>query len=678
LGNESHCQKPETNMISARILIVDNDKIATRDLQARLSKLGYEVIGTAATTEEAINKCEELKPGLILMNTRLHAGSDGVKTGKLIHSYNDTPIIYFSSHAGQDTVRRAGSTGPFGYIIKPFEDSQLFVTIEVAQIRYKLESQLRESEQWLNGVLMSIGDGVIAVDKTASIRFINSKAEKITGWGEAEAIGKKLFEVLNLRDELSGEMLDLSSDLLQVQGKLKSDSGLEALCISKDVNSIPLEINFNPIIDQRNNFQGLVLAFRDITTRRQIMQQIKQQASRAEALVQVAKQLNSKLDLKDVLHTMCEVTNQLIEASASMIFLYDSKTDKYKDMARKFEDDIPLDQRKTLKVSFSRTELEAYLPEDNSVFTISNVELRKDIPLRNILRSSGISHLAVAPLVRNNVVIGALICGSLEVQEFSLEDLQLMNGLVEHIMIAISNTSLFEQVRLGRQRQRLLSKSVVEIQEAERRRIARELHDQLGQTLTGIQFMLESIKNQMDGPQKSNIIDVQNSVTDTIGQVREMSLNLRPSMLDDLGLIQTLKWHLDRYTHQTGIHVNYNSAKFPKRFPSEVETAAYRIIQEALTNVARHSQVMEVFVGLVVIDKTLWIEILDKGKGFDTSAVLKKPTSGLSGMLERADLAGGYLTINSYINQGTQIVVALPLTNEPLERRKNDRKRSPG
>ncbi|MEO7839746.1 MAG: PAS domain S-box protein [Anaerolineales bacterium] len=660
-------------MTSARILIVDNDKIATQDLLRRLSKLGYEVIGTAATTEEAIRKSAELKPGLILMNTQLRSGSDGVKTGKLIHSHNDAPIIYFSSHARPDTVRKAGSTGPFGYIIKPFEDSQLFVTIEVAQIRYKLESQLRESEQWLNGVLMSIGDAVIAVDKTASVRFINSKAEKIIGWGQAEAIGKKLFEVLNLRDDLSGEMLDLSSDLLQIQERTENTAGREVLWISKDGSSIPLEINFNSIIDQRNNFQGLVLAFRDITARRQTLQQIKQQAGRAEALVQVAKQLNSRLDLKDVLDTVCRVTNQLIRASASVIFLYDPKSGRFKEMARKLEDDISVAQRKPLRASFSRNELEAYLPKDNSVFTISNGELRKDIPLKNILRFLGVRHLAVGPLVRNNVVIGALICGSAGIQEFSLEDLELITGLTDHIMMAISNTSLFEQVRLGRERQRLLSKSVVDIQEVERRRIAGELHDHLGQELTSIQFMLESIKPQMDEPQRSKIADVQNSVTDIIGRVREMSLNLRPSMLDDLGLSPTLEWHLDRYTNQTGIHVNYNSAKFPERFSSEIETTVYRIIQEALTNVARHSKVMEVFVGLVVIDNTLWLEILDKGKGFDTSAVLERPTSGLSGMSERADLAGGYLTINSYINQGTQIVAALPLTDEPLERRKNAR-----
>jgi signal transduction histidine kinase len=174
-------------------------------------------------------------------------------------------------------------------------------------------------------------------------------------------------------------------------------------------------------------------------------------------------------------------------------------------------------------------------------------------------------------------------------------------------------------------------------------------------------------------PQKSDIMEIQNSVTDIIERVREMSLNLRPSMLDDLGLIPTLKWHLDRFASQTGIHVNFNGPNSSERFPAEIETTAYRIIQEALTNVARHSRGNEAFVGLAVIDNALWIEILDKGKGFDVSSVLNKPTSGLSGMSERAELAGGYLTINSYINQGTQIVAALPLTDKPLERRKHDR-----
>jgi signal transduction histidine kinase len=147
-------------------------------------------------------------------------------------------------------------------------------------------------------------------------------------------------------------------------------------------------------------------------------------------------------------------------------------------------------------------------------------------------------------------------------------------------------------------------------------------------------------------------------------------------MLDDIGLLPTVLWHIDRYTRQTGIRVNFRYDEFPKRLPVEVETAAYRIIQEALTNVARYAGVNEVFVGIVLQDKTLWVEVLDNGKGFNTSAELNHPTSGLGGMRERASLVGGYLVVESFINQGTQIVAALPLTGLPLERRKYDRNRS--
>jgi len=193
-----------------------------------------------------------------------------------------------------------------------------------------------------------------------------------------------------------------------------------------------------------------------------------------------------------------------------------------------------------------------------------------------------------------------------------------------------------------------------------------------------LQFMLESTKQQASGTQRSNLEEIQGSVSDIIRQVREMSLNLRPSMLDDMGLIPTLLWHFDRYTSQTGIRVNFHRNEIPERVPLEIETAAYRIIQEALTNVARHAHVGEVLVGLVVQEKTLWVEVLDKGKGFGVSAELERPSSGLSGMRERASLLGGYLVVESFMNQGTQIVAALPLTAQPLERRKYDRHRSAG
>jgi len=659
-----------------KILIVDNDPNTTQDLQERLSKLGYEVIGTATTSEEALQKTIKLEPGLIMMNTRLRSGNDGIKTGKLIHTNSNTPIIYYSSSVGQETIRQATSTGPFGYIIKPFDDSQLFVTIEVAQIRFKLESQLRESEQWLNGVLMSIGDGVIAVDNTGSIRFINSQAEKITGWKEADATGKTLFEVLKLKDELSGELLDLSGNLARLQINDKNTLGTNALLTMNNGSIIPLEINFNPIIDQKNNLHGLVLAFRNITSQRQITEEIKQQTNRAEALVKVAEQLNSRLDFKEVLDMVCTITNQVLKTSATMIFLYDPKLNMFKDMARKIEGDVPQTSKDPLKITFSREVLQqANLPTDNSAFSISNAMTRKNIPYRHILRFLNIHSLALAPLIRNNDVIGILVCGSIgDERSYSKGELELLKGLADHVTIAISNASMFEQIRKGRERQRVLSKSLVDVQETERRHIARELHDHLGQALTGLQFMLETTKKRAVDDQKQQLDEIQKYVSDMIVQIREMSLNLRPGMLDDIGLIPTLKWHFERYTNQTGIIVNFRADNFNTRLSGEIETATYRIIQEALTNVARYAQTQEVLVGLALQDNTLWVEILDQGKGFDVSLISDKPTAGLGGMRERADLLGGYLSINSYINQGTQILAALPLTNKPLERRKNDRK----
>jgi signal transduction histidine kinase len=323
--------------------------------------------------------------------------------------------------------------------------------------------------------------------------------------------------------------------------------------------------------------------------------------------------------------------------------------------------------------------LQAFLSRQNPVVVISDIYSYPNLPYFEVYERLGIKSLVIAGLFRGHDLIGALISAFTRKQPaLPSDEITLLQGLADQASSAIENASLFEQVRAGRERQRKLAKSLVDIQEAERRHIAKELHDHLGQILTGLQFTLEAAKNQASGAQRSNLEEIQRSVGDLIGQVREMSLNLRPSMLDDMGLLPTLLWHFDRYESQTGIHVNFQSDKFCERFPMETETAAYRIIQEALTNVARHAQVKEVFVGLIAHDNTLWIEVLDKGKGFDTSADPDRPTSGLGGMRERASLVGGYLYIGSFINQGTQVLAALPLTDKPLERRKYDRNRSTG
>jgi PAS domain S-box-containing protein len=664
-------------MSATDILIVDNNLSAAQELRQQLEELGYRVIDLAFSGEEAIEKTKKLCPQIVLMNMSLPGKFDGIQAGSHIRDAYNTPVIYTMDYSRQMAIRRAGATGPFGYIFKPFNEKQIFATIETAVIRHRLESKLQQSRQWLNTTLTSIGDGVIATDEQGLVRFINPVAMELSGWNYTETMGKSFSEVFSFVEEHSHQPIDIlerGSEPTQTPSK----NGFEGVLISRNGISIPVEAKVTSIDDGKGKVYGMVLIFRDVTQHRETMRDIKRQANRAEALMKMASRLNSQLELKTVLHTICEVTNQAIKASGTMVMLPSSRKGHFRDRAVIVEDSAR-NVYDGMKIEIPKASLESLLSRQKPVVVIQDVPEQPDLPHFRILKRFDIQTLVVTALFRGNELIGALISVFTE-QPVTLPegDIALLGGLADQASNAIENAELFEQVRAGRERQRKLAKSLVDIQEAERRHTARELHDHLGQLLTGLQFMLESTKSQASGKQRSSLEEIQGSVSDIIGQVKEMSLNLRPSMLDDMGLLPTLLWHLDRYTRQTGIRVNFRYDEFPKRLPHEIETAAYRIVQEALTNVARYAQVKEAFVGLVLQDRTLWVEVLDEGKGFDLSLESDRVTSGIGGMRERASLLGGYLVVESFINQGTQIVAALPITGQPLERRKYDRKRSSG
>ena len=153
-------------------------------------------------------------------------------------------------------------------------------------------------------------------------------------------------------------------------------------------------------------------------------------------------------------------------------------------------------------------------------------------------------------------------------------------------------------------------------------------------------------------------------VNDLMGRVRDLSMNLRPAMLDDLGLVPALLWQLERYQAQTGIRVEFNHSGLEGRFAPGIETASFRIVQEALTNVARHSNAREARVEIRADRDHLWLQIDDRGSGFDPDLVLNGRSGGLTGMRERARLLGGRLRIESARGSGTQLIAELPLGAE--------------
>lgn len=219
------------------------------------------------------------------------------------------------------------------------------------------------------------------------------------------------------------------------------------------------------------------------------------------------------------------------------------------------------------------------------------------------------------------------------------------------------------EVHAARDQLQALSRRLLDVQEAERRMIARELHDEIGQDLTGLSLRLLMIDPHDSAEAiRIHVRETQRQVNHIMTQVRHMSLDLRPPMLDDLGLLPALQWHIKRYTEQTHIHVVLAHTDVEeRRFSPDVEITAYRVVQEALTNVARYAGVNTATVQVRVDARYLHVRIEDHGHGFDTTGTMYT-SSGLSGMRERVQLLRGELDIRSTPGDGTSVSAALPLS----------------
>jgi signal transduction histidine kinase len=219
-----------------------------------------------------------------------------------------------------------------------------------------------------------------------------------------------------------------------------------------------------------------------------------------------------------------------------------------------------------------------------------------------------------------------------------------------------------EMLRNYATRLQILSSRLMKAREEERRFIAHELHDEIGQLLTGAKLSLDKTRRSADAATAAELSSVQEELNVLMVRVRDLSLNLRPSLLDTLGLLPALQWHFKRYTEQTGVQVFFSHNVATQRLPLELETVIYRVVQEALTNVARHASVGSVNVALVIAEQAAMVTIEDNGDGFDVHAALESGrTMGLTGIRARVDDLGGTLSIRSTPGSGTTLEVSLPL-----------------
>ncbi|MGZ3615670.1 MAG: ATP-binding protein [Ktedonobacteraceae bacterium] len=213
---------------------------------------------------------------------------------------------------------------------------------------------------------------------------------------------------------------------------------------------------------------------------------------------------------------------------------------------------------------------------------------------------------------------------------------------------------------------RLRASQIIQAQEQERQRIARELHDETSQVLTSLLISLTLLEKSVETREaRERITDTRALAHSTLRAIRNLSIDLRPSALDDLGLLPALRWYVKEYQKKCSIDVEFQATGFRERLPAEMETALYRIVQECLTNTAKHANATRVTITLNEESERVYGRITDDGTGFDYETLLKTPGQerglGLAGMNERAVLLDGTLTIHSTPGRGTLIEVSIPL-----------------
>lgn len=669
-------------MPDAKLLLII-EETSSKELEVSLNKLGYQIVGNISDGTIALERIPELLPDLVLIHMHLEGDMEAVQIGGQIYNEYDIPIIYIADQTSQTTIRRSRGTAPFGYLFGQLDEKQILATIEVALTRHNMEKKVRESERWLSTILQGIGDGVIAVDNEFRVRFMNPVAEALTAKKSIDVFGDQLEDIIFLQYANSQERVTFSHAMAYLMNQ-NLRTGFEADLLREDGTKIPVEAFISPM-NEKGKSVGMVLSFRDISERKFALGEINRHAARTEAMLRAAEQLNTRLDVDAVLETVCGICNKTLNTTATSAFLYEPSRDALISttlVAKNEGKDNTIETHGFSGQYEIATDLISnFLSHTDSVAVIDDIQSLNipAIPYLEKIKAKDVRSVVLSGMYQRESLVGILVTqlhGA--IREFSLDDLELFRGLTDQATIAVGNAILFEQVVASRERQQALTRRLVDVQEDERRNLARELHDQIGQMLTGLQFSLSAMIPKSGREQKEKISEIQSLVGNLIAQTREISINLRPSMLDDTGLILTLIWHFDRYTAQTEIKVNFQHYNLlEKRFKPEIETTIYRIIQEALTNVARYAKVDSVDVELKLEEQMISVLISDLGEGFDLATVDTSSHMGLNSMRERVYAVGGRIEIETAPGKGTRIYALIPLAGM-VERRHHERQHFAG
>lgn len=510
-------------------------------------------------------------------------------------------------------------------------------------------------------VLQNVSDAVLSTDNDFNITSWNKGAESIYGWTAEEAIGRPSTEIL--RTAFSDEDRTNAFRALQENGHWQNT----VIQQHKDGTPRTILATISLLRNNQNQAIGTVGINRDITDQVKTQHNLDQRNRELLALLQLSGILTHRLSKQQLFEKACHLIIQTLpNAEGATIWVYDFTVDKFRVAAWSGHDKKEVDGLCASK----QTSLVGKVYRKKKPVIVNDTVGDKAFKRIKKKQMDKVLALVGVPIMINGAPVALLFADNFtQKNSFRESDLRWLSSLGNQLAILLENSRLFEGMHKAQEELRHLANRVQATLEDERKRISRQIHDEFGQLLTGLNIDLALLKagladeegNGRLTHQFNRLDHMEILINDAIQLARDIAAQLRPSILDDLGLAEAIEWQIAQTANP--LNITYDIIIHPRPFiqlPENVTITLYRIFKEALTNIIRHANATHIVVTLQQTEETINLQIEDNGSGIDDSNNSELGL-GLVGIRERTDNMGGSFILTSTEQQGTILTIRVPL-----------------
>ena len=571
----------------------------------------------------------------------------------------DLPFLIVSGAIGEEVAVAAMKSGAHDYILKS-SMARLVPAVEreLRDARVRRERRFaQEAFARLAAIVESSGDAIVGKTLDGIITSWNAGAEQLFGYTAEEAMGRPVTMLMPL------ERMDEETRIVERLRGGGSVEHFETVRIRKDGRHIDVSVTISPIVDRTGKVIGASKIARDITERRRTETSL-------AALSKLGQSLAAAGTPLDAARVIGMIADELFGWDAFTLDLYLEGEDQMQtvlnvDTINGRKQDVPATNLDGAPSAIARRVIQAgaeLILRESPTGMLPGTQAIGDM-------SRASASLMFVPVRNEARVIGVMSVQSYRARAFDQQSLRTLQTLADYCGGALERIAAREELRNSREQLRALAAHLQSVREEERKLMTREIHDELGQALTGFKMDLAWIRNRMQSEKmaviKAPILDkikTMGTLLDTTANLmRKLCTELRPGVLDDLGLIAAIEWQTREYQIRTGIDCDLKLNLGELEVDPERSTALFRIFQEILTNVARHAQATRVEVLMQKSGPNVVLEVKDNGKGIKKSELAGAHSLGLLGMRERAFILGGEMDIRGVTGKGTTVRVKMPL-----------------